>query len=344
MDKVPQKWICSKCLTSGKDINALKRQKEMGARGWAIPASTVYQSGQAEPVPQRKRSRKSRALGIKRRHTAAASHDLEGFVVDTDEDSTGAAEGGEDSSSEEYERPRKQRKRSRPSKRKTPVLTRQRRKSGMKSAERKRKPLEFNSDDEDKKERKRREIERDAEAEAGIKAEAALAIKAKEQQEAIRNAKPMVLASKGDDGVAAEIPGNIAHHLQKHQVFMFCNSVLLFVQSQMFTLVQVEGVQFMWDTVIKGRKGCCLAHCMGLGKTFQVAALVRAITHADFGPEASTSSGSLSVKSTLSKLRCILCVVPVNVLINWKEVKNCPFFQHLKLLHFICLSRSFISG
>ena len=87
----------------------------------------------------------------------------------------------------------------------------------------------------------------------------------------------------------------------------------------------------MWDTVVKGGKGCCLAHCMGLGKTFQVAALVHAIVKAKFpSPEGGSATregvsiipnkNDSTLATTLKNLKCILCIVPVNVLINWQEV------------------------
>jgi hypothetical protein len=70
----------------------------------------------------------------------------------------------------------------------------------------------------------------------------------------------IVLETKKDDSskVIMEVSPYLAPHLKEHQV---------------------EGVRFMWDCVFEtveqackkdGGSGCILAHCMGLGKTFQV--------------------------------------------------------------------------
>lgn len=75
---------------------------------------------------------------------------------------------------------------------------------------------------------------------------------------------------------------------------------------------QKEGVQFMWDSmyesvemIAEGNKGsgCLLAHCMGLGKTFQTVALV----HTLFNNQEET------------KVKRVLILMPINVLINWKN-------------------------
>lgn len=75
---------------------------------------------------------------------------------------------------------------------------------------------------------------------------------------------------------------------------------------------QVEGVKFIWDSVFekitmikKGHKGsgCILAHCMGLGKTFQVISLVH----------------TLIVNRELTGIRRVLVLMPVNVLTNWRH-------------------------
>lgn len=51
-------------------------------------------------------------------------------------------------------------------------------------------------------------------------------------------------------------------------------------------LLQYEGVKFMWDACFEslgtiesghGGGGCILAHCMGLGKTLQVLALLHTV-------------------------------------------------------------------
>lgn len=78
---------------------------------------------------------------------------------------------------------------------------------------------------------------------------------------------------------------------------------------------QVDGVKFMWDSVFEkvkmiqnGHKGsgCILAHCMGLGKTFQVVSLVH----------------TLYVNRDLTKINRVLILMPVNVLINWRNEIN----------------------
>lgn len=75
---------------------------------------------------------------------------------------------------------------------------------------------------------------------------------------------------------------------------------------------QIEGIKFMWDScyekcemIEEGHKGsgCLLAHCMGLGKTFQVIALVH----------------TLLTNKDLTKCKRVLVLLPVNVLTNWKK-------------------------
>ncbi|RNA34804.1 Transcriptional regulator ATRX, partial [Brachionus plicatilis] len=75
---------------------------------------------------------------------------------------------------------------------------------------------------------------------------------------------------------------------------------------------QIEGIKFMWDSCFEscemiknGHKGsgCLLAHCMGLGKTFQVIALVH----------------TLLTNRDLTKCKRVLVLLPVNVLTNWKN-------------------------
>lgn len=73
---------------------------------------------------------------------------------------------------------------------------------------------------------------------------------------------------------------------------------------------QCKGIQFMYDCVIESLSswkkeepggGCILAHCMGLGKTLQVVALVHTLmTHKDIN------------------LRCVLVVAPLNTVLNWQ--------------------------
>ncbi|XP_050504552.1 transcriptional regulator ATRX-like isoform X3 [Diabrotica virgifera virgifera] len=76
---------------------------------------------------------------------------------------------------------------------------------------------------------------------------------------------------------------------------------------------QRKGVKFMWDSCYESLKrikqhpgsGCILAHCMGLGKTFQVLALVHALfTHDEINA------------------KHVLIVCPLSTVNNWrKEVK-----------------------
>jgi hypothetical protein len=55
-------------------------------------------------------------------------------------------------------------------------------------------------------------------------------------------------------------------------------AIVGFSRQAYFHLIQVKGVKFMWDACFESLKeaektkgsGCILAHCMGLGKTFQV--------------------------------------------------------------------------
>ena len=72
----------------------------------------------------------------------------------------------------------------------------------------------------------------------------------------------------------------------------------------------MEGIRFMYDCVIesvarvkKGDEGggAILAHCMGLGKTLQVIALVHSILTHD----------------KLLGFKKVLIICPVNVCLNW---------------------------
>ncbi|KAI4469005.1 rad54-like [Holotrichia oblita] len=72
---------------------------------------------------------------------------------------------------------------------------------------------------------------------------------------------------------------------------------------------QAKGIQFMWDTCFESLErakstkgsGCILAHCMGLGKTLQVIALVH----------------TLLTKEEKSGVRKVLIVCPLNTVLNW---------------------------
>ena len=71
---------------------------------------------------------------------------------------------------------------------------------------------------------------------------------------------------------------------------------------------QIEGIRFMWETCFESctlsqttkGSGCILAHYMGLGKTFQVVALVHAL---------------FSQKET--HIKRVLVVCPVTILHSW---------------------------
>lgn len=94
---------------------------------------------------------------------------------------------------------------------------------------------------------------------------------------------------------------------------------------------QKEGVKFMWNCVFESLEkvkagdsgsGCLLAHCMGLGKTLQVATLIHTVlTNAELNKE----------------VKRALVIMPKNVLTNWHTeikmwTKNCA--KKLKLFSF----------
>jgi len=75
---------------------------------------------------------------------------------------------------------------------------------------------------------------------------------------------------------------------------------------------QIDGVQFMWDSCFENIEmiakndegsGCVLAHCMGLGKTLQVVALVHTLIN----------------NQAVTKVSRVLVLLPVNVQINWRS-------------------------
>jgi len=75
---------------------------------------------------------------------------------------------------------------------------------------------------------------------------------------------------------------------------------------------QIEGIKFMFEScyesveeIKKGNRGdgCILAHCMGLGKTFQVVSFVHTlVAHAE-----------------MTKTKRIIVLTPVNALLNWRQ-------------------------
>ncbi|KAL1487977.1 hypothetical protein ABEB36_015357 [Hypothenemus hampei] len=74
---------------------------------------------------------------------------------------------------------------------------------------------------------------------------------------------------------------------------------------------QVQGVKFMWDATFESLEraknttgsGCILAHCMGLGKTLQVIALIH----------------TLLTNQEKTKVEKVMVVCPVNTVLNWKN-------------------------
>ena len=86
---------------------------------------------------------------------------------------------------------------------------------------------------------------------------------------------------------------------------------------------QIDGLKFMWDScfekvemIKEGHKGsgCILAHCMGLGKTLQVVSLVH----------------TLLANSDDTKVKRVLILMPVNVVLNWRNefqrwTKKCDY-------------------
>lgn len=71
---------------------------------------------------------------------------------------------------------------------------------------------------------------------------------------------------------------------------------------------QAQGIKFMWDACFESLaqikstpgSGCIVAHCMGLGKTFQVVTLAHTLlTHAETG------------------VKTIMVVCPLSTVLNW---------------------------
>lgn len=73
---------------------------------------------------------------------------------------------------------------------------------------------------------------------------------------------------------------------------------------------QKDGVKFMWDSCFESLEqlkntegtGCILAHCMGLGKTFQIVTLVHTL---------------LANKDT--GIKTVMVVCPKNTVLNWVD-------------------------
>ncbi|XP_017776829.1 PREDICTED: transcriptional regulator ATRX homolog isoform X2 [Nicrophorus vespilloides] len=80
---------------------------------------------------------------------------------------------------------------------------------------------------------------------------------------------------------------------------------------------QKEGVKFMWDScyesveVIKKSEGvgCILAHCMGLGKTFQIISLLH----------------TLFVHPEQTRTNYVLILCPISTIMNWKNEFDIAF-------------------
>ena len=71
---------------------------------------------------------------------------------------------------------------------------------------------------------------------------------------------------------------------------------------------QAQGIKFMWDACFESVEraktskgsGCIIAHCMGLGKTFQIVTLVHTLlTHEEIG------------------VKTVLVVCPLSTALNW---------------------------
>ncbi|RZF40355.1 hypothetical protein LSTR_LSTR008785 [Laodelphax striatellus] len=93
---------------------------------------------------------------------------------------------------------------------------------------------------------------------------------------------------------------------------------------------QVEGVKFMWDACFESLEaikdgeggGCILAHCMGLGKTFQVVSLVH----------------TLLMYRSETRVRRVLICCPLTTVLNWysefqKWLAKMPLTKRIALHH-----------
>ncbi|KRX65952.1 Helicase ARIP4, partial [Trichinella sp. T9] len=79
--------------------------------------------------------------------------------------------------------------------------------------------------------------------------------------------------------------------------------------SKMLKPHQAKGVQFLYQCIFEKKSkeknlggGCILAHCMGLGKTFQVLAFLHTV-----------------MKDVDFNVRRVLIVTPINVVLNWRN-------------------------
>ncbi|KRY60354.1 Transcriptional regulator ATRX -like protein, partial [Trichinella britovi] len=79
--------------------------------------------------------------------------------------------------------------------------------------------------------------------------------------------------------------------------------------SKMLKPHQAKGVQFLYQCIFEKKSkeknlggGCILAHCMGLGKTFQVLAFLHTV-----------------MKDVDFNVRQVLIVTPINVVLNWRN-------------------------
>lgn len=83
---------------------------------------------------------------------------------------------------------------------------------------------------------------------------------------------------------------------------------------------QAKGIKFMWDACFESLdqieksegSGCIIAHCMGLGKTFQVVTLAHTLlTHEETG------------------VKTVMVVCPLSTVLNWvNEFKT--WLKHVK--------------
>jgi len=106
------------------------------------------------------------------------------------------------------------------------------------------------------------------------------------QEEAAANlGKKLVLKCPKKDGKTAQeviVPEHMSKELQPHQRI---------------------GVKFIWDTCIVESKGAILAHCMGLGKTFQSITVLQCVWQ---------------YHQSIGERPNILVLAPVNVIRNWE--------------------------
>ena len=103
----------------------------------------------------------------------------------------------------------------------------------------------------------------------------------------------------------------------KDDLSLIFNNAHLSVDPNIVTYLkphQIEGIKFMLHACFVENKGCILAHCMGLGKTFQVIALLH----------------TLLANHKVTNIRRVIVIMPKNVLFNWyrefqRWLKDCVY-------------------